>query len=304
MGFKEIIPGLTEMDVHIERDGFDSFLSAWLIRDKARGQTILADMGPASSIPKLCADLKGLGAGRIDYLIFTHIHLDHSGGVGQFHEQYPDTKIIAPQGARAHLIAPDKLFEASLAALGASLVGSYGKPLPLPSSAFTKEMPDGLTEIPTPGHAPFHNAYLYEMGGKRILFPGEAAGFFCKLPDGGVYQRPATPHKFFYDTAMESIDRLLSVGGVDIICYPHYGCAVGAEAESALKNAKNQLMLWKKVISAFSADESFEKIFAALCEEDGLLRGGAKLKETGAGAERERFFIWQSIRGFMGYIFK
>lgn len=302
MGFREIIPGLTELDIHIEREGFEKFLSVWLIRDKARGYTILAETGPASPIPKLCADLKELGANRIDYLVFTHIHLDHSGGVGQFHAEYPGARIIVPSGAQTHLIIPDKLFEASSATLGASLVESYGKPLPLPGGTFAKEMPRGLTEIRTPGHAPFHNAYLYELDEAVILFPGEAAGFFCKLPGGGVYQRPATPHKFFYDTALDSVDRLLSVGEVDIICYPHYGCAVGAETGTALKNAKNQLKLWKEVISAYPDDTPVEKIFGALWEKDMLLRGVDKLKD--AEAEREKYFIRQSIRGFMGYIFK
>lgn len=302
MVFREITNGLTELDLHIEKEGFENFLSAWLIRDAERGQTLLVETGPASSVPKLREDLQSLGADRIDYLIYTHIHLDHSGGAGQFHAKYPGTRIIAPAGGHAHLIAPDRLFEASVATLGASLVESYGKPAPLPGSAFAKEAPEGLTIINTPGHAPFHDSYLYELGGKRILFPGEAAGFFCKLPGGRVYQRPATPHKFFYDTALASLDRLLDIGEADIICYPHYGAAVGEDAKKALPNAKKQLKLWKDVISAFAPDAREDEVFAALCEADALVRGVSGLLEPEAG--REMYFIRQSVRGFMGYIFK
>lgn len=302
MAFREITAGLTELDVSIEKEGFHNFLSMWLIRDEKRGQTILVETGPAAAVPQLRDDLKKLGADKIDYLIYTHIHIDHSGGVGQFHKEYPDTKIMAPAGGHAHLIAPERLYEASIATLGTSLIDSYGKPVPLPAAALSTEAPQGLTVINTPGHAPFHDSYLYDLGGTRILFPGEAAGFYCKLPDGAAYQRPATPHKFFYDTAAESLDRLLALGPVDIICYPHYGCARYEDAKTALGNAKKQLELWKNVISTFTADSPDDGVIAALCEADPLLRGVNSLPKD--DMEREMYFIRQSVNGFKGYIFK
>lgn len=303
MVFKQITAGLAELDVRVEKEGFQNFLSMWLIRDEKRGQTILVETGPAAAAPGLFIDLKDMVADdKIDFLIYTHIHLDHSGGAGQFHEKYPYTKIMAPLGGHAHLVAPERLYEASIATLGASLIDSYGKPVPLPDDAFIKEPPHGLRVINTPGHAPFHDAYLYDLDGVRLLFPGEAAGFFCKLPDGGAYQRPSTPHKFFYETAVESLDRLLEQGPVDIICYPHYGCAREEDAVTAIGNAKKQLMLWKDVISTFTADSPADEVFTALREADGLLRGLGALSR--GDIEREMYFIRQSINGFMGYIFK
>lgn len=301
MSFKEIIPGLVEIDIFIPRTGFkEHFLSAWLLLDRCRGQSILVETGPASSIPALCADLRELGEPKIDYLIYTHIHMDHSGGAGQFHAEFPDTKIIAPSAGRAHLIAPDKLFQASLDTLGPSLVGDYGRPLPLPGSSFAEGLPPGLSLISTPGHAPFHDSYLYELGGEKILFPGEAGGFFSKLPDGSVYQRPATPHKFFYDTAIESLDRLIAIQDVSVTCYPHYGCASGSDAQTSLKKVREQMELWRDVISALPADSSEDKIFDALYEKDALLRNIDKLDKDAAA--REKFFIGQSINGYLGYI--
>lgn len=301
MSFKEIIPGLVEIDIFIPRTGFnENFLSAWLLLDRQREQTILVETGPASSIPALCADLRELGEPKIDYLIYTHIHLDHSGGAGQFHAKFPDTKIIAPDAGRVHLIAPDKLYQASLDTLGSSLVGDYGRPAPLPGSAFAEGLPPGLSRISTPGHAPFHDSYLYELGGEKILFPGEAAGFFCKLPDGSVYQRPATPHKFFYDTAAESLESLIAIPDVSIICFQHYGCARGADAQILLKRAKAQMKLWRDVISTFPAGSSKEKIFDALYEKDALLRNADKFDKDAAA--REQFFIGQSISGYLGYV--
>lgn len=301
MSFKEIAPGLTQINVPIPKEGFENFLSTWLLRDLKRCQTILAETGPASSVPALRADLRQLGVESIDYLIYTHIHLDHSGGAGQFYQMFPETKIIVPAGGRAHLVTPNVLFQASLDTLGADIVGSYGRPFPLPSKAFADRTPGGLTVLNTPGHAPYHDSYLYELDGSRILFPGEAAGFFRKLPDGSTYQRPATPHRFFYDVAVESLDRLTAIGNVDVICYPHYGCALGCDAQTALKNARAQLELWKNVISGLTAETPVDRVFSALYEKDALLGNIEKLDR--GGAEREKYFIMQSIRGFMGYIF-
>lgn len=301
MSFKEVIQGLVEIDVNIPREGFASFLSVWLVRDEARRQTILVETGPASSIQPLVEDLKRLGVDKIDYLLFTHIHLDHSGGAGQFHAKFPETNVIAPWGAEAHLVAPDRLYQASVVALGSSLVESYGEPIPLPSRVFAGNAVNGVTFINTPGHAPFHGSYLYVLDGKRLLFPGEAAGFFQKLSDGSVYQRPATPHRFFYNMALGSLDNLLALGDVDMICYPHFGSAGGEDARSALKQARSQMKLWKDVVSAHTPDTSEEKLFDALCVKDALLRNIEKLDKRVSA--RERFFISQSIRGFKGFIF-
>ena len=111
MNTKEVVKGLTKIILPVPRGGFESFIIGWHIDDKTRGRSILMETGPASSVPQLIEDLKQMSAGEPDYLLYTHIHLDHSGGAGQFHQKFPGTKIIAPLKGRPHLIDPERLIQ-------------------------------------------------------------------------------------------------------------------------------------------------------------------------------------------------
>ncbi|MFA7651172.1 MAG: MBL fold metallo-hydrolase [Synergistaceae bacterium] len=299
MNTKEIIKGLTEIILPVPRGGFESFIIGWHIDDKTRGRTILMETGPASSVPQLIEDLKQMNAGEPDYLLYTHIHLDHSGGAGQFHQKFPGTKIIAPLKGRPHLVDPERLIQGSRENLG-DLCDVYGMPIPLPEEALADpniEL-DGLKIIDTPGHAPYHSSYLYDLDGVRILFPGEAAGCYFELPDGSVFMRPATPHKFFYETAMGSLQKLIDLGDADLICYPHSGCS--RDPKGLLVMAKEQMAFWKDIISALPAGAGTEDGVKALLKHDPALAQIGKLPEK--DREREAFFLRQSVDGYLGYV--
>ncbi len=299
MNTKEVIKGLTEIILPVPRGGFESFIIGWHIDDKTRGRSILMETGPASSVPQLIEDLKQMSAGEPDYLLYTHIHLDHSGGAGQFHQKFPGTKIIAPLKGRPHLIDPERLIQGSRENLG-DLCDVYGMPIPLPEEALADpdiEL-DGLEIIDTPGHAPHHSSYLYDLDGVRILFPGEAAGCYFELPDGSIFMRPATPHKFYYETAMASLQKLIDLGDVDLICYPHSGCS--RDPKGLLEMAASQMAFWKDIISALPADAGTEDGVKALLKNDPALAQIDKLPEK--DREREAFFLRQSVDGYLGYV--
>lgn len=299
MNVKEALPGLSQIVLTIPRGGFESFITGWLIRDGRRGRTILMETGPAISIEPLVRDLSALGVDRIDYLLYTHVHLDHSGGAGQFHKYHPETKIIAPTRGRPHLVNPEKLVAGSRTNLG-DLCDVYGEPLPLPEEALAPVdfALEGLEIIDTPGHAPHHSSYVYELDGTRVLFAGEAGGCCFELEDGSVFMRPATPHKFFYDAAIASLDRLIALEDIDLVCYPHSGCS--RECKKLLAMSRAQMELWREIISKLPEDAKTEDAAAAVKERDPVMKLLAKLPD--GEREREEFFIRQSVDGYLGYI--
>lgn len=299
MSVSEIIPGLYRINLPIPRGGFESFLDGWLIKDIVRDQTILVETGPASAVPELLQRLADMNISKIDYLIYTHIHMDHAGGIGHFIKEYPDTMVLAPERGRKHLIDPSKLIAASRTSLG-SLCDVYGEPLPIRAENLL-ESPnaiEGLETIDTPGHAPHHSSYIYELNGKRILFIGEAAGCWFRLSDGSCFMRPATPHKFFYDTEMESLNKLLGLKDIDIACFPHSGFT--QHPHEVMQKAKSQLELWLKTAEALPAGAGPEEMAQRLAEADPMMK---KLKELPENVRRrEDYFIRQSAKGFLGWV--
>lgn len=161
--------GLHLIDLPQPMAGFHNFLSAWYFVD-ALGRRVVVDPGPASSIPGLIGRLSELTDG-VDLVLLTHIHLDHSGGVGQFCAHYTDAKVLVHPKGKKHLLAPGKLWSASLDTLG-DVARMYGEPLPLEASALADHALAGMTPLETPGHAPHHLAFLVPFRGERLFFVG------------------------------------------------------------------------------------------------------------------------------------
>ena len=82
-----------------------------------QGRGAFVDTGTAHSVPLLLAALGacGLSPADVDYVLLTHIHLDHAGGAGQLMNALPNaTRVLHPRGAR-HRVDPEKLIGASIA---------------------------------------------------------------------------------------------------------------------------------------------------------------------------------------------
>ena len=60
----------------------------------------------------------GLTPEHLDWIILTHIHLDHAAGAGALMEKCPNAKLVVhPRGA-AHMINPEKLEAGTMAVYG------------------------------------------------------------------------------------------------------------------------------------------------------------------------------------------
>lgn len=284
------------IDLPQDMPGFRRFISCWFFRD-ALGRSLVVDPGPMSTIPLLNKELSGLADG-VDLILLTHIHLDHAGGIGEFCKSWPGATVIAHPRAFRHLREPKKLWSASVKTLG-DVALAYGEPAPLSSDVPLAEGDGaGLIEVlPTPGHAPHHiSLRAPSSDGQRLLFAGEAAGMAVPTLDDKLWLRPATPPRYDHKAAINSMDLLLRViEGGELLCYAHWGSA--EDARGRIELAREQYGRWLETIKAMS-DRPIDGIVERLLASDPLLQ--AELEPD--LMERERAFIVNSVRGFLGFI--
>ena len=108
--------GIHTIDTHYLRPSFDA--AHLVVQD---GRAAFIDCGTAHSVPHLLAALTahGLAPTAVDWLLLTHVHLDHAGGAGQLLQALPNARLaVHPRGA-PHMIDPRKLIDASIAVYGA-----------------------------------------------------------------------------------------------------------------------------------------------------------------------------------------
>ncbi len=110
--------GISVVDTDFVRPRFDA---SFLIVEN--GRAAFVETGPNSAVPHLLAALEAHGLERdaVDYVIPTHVHLDHAGGAGLLMQHLPRAKlVIHPRGAR-HMIDPSVLMEGVRAVYGAEV---------------------------------------------------------------------------------------------------------------------------------------------------------------------------------------
>ena len=277
-------------------EGFTKFISAWIYQGD--DCTLLVDPGPLSSIPVLLKGLERLGITRLDYILLTHIHIDHAGGTGKLLKYFPEARVICHPDGIKHLVNPDKLWQGSLKVLG-KMAEAYGEIIPVPAASisFSAHIGDlDLQAILTPGHAQHHLCFCYE----DLLFGGEVVGVRSEV-DGGIYMRPATPPRFFLEVALESIDRVMFLEPRYLV-FAHYGLV--EPAMEYLEIGRNQLLLWVKGVETVAAqgmDEGMEdRLFDWLVDHDPVYRRINQLPP--AVFARERYFLKNSMNGMLGYL--
>lgn len=176
----------------------------------------MIETGPASSLERTLEGLGEAGVTDLDFIILTHIHLDHAGAVGHMARRFPKAQIVVRAEGAPHLADPSRLW-ASASRLYPNMEELWGKMEPVPEERITAIAADGravdlgggrrIDAIYAPGHAKHQMALLDRQKGD--MFAGDAIGVF--LPEAGVI-RPATPPPDFdLVLAIDSIERLRSL---------------------------------------------------------------------------------------------
>jgi glyoxylase-like metal-dependent hydrolase (beta-lactamase superfamily II) len=276
--------------------GFEAFICSWVHK---REPFFIVDVGPAVTANALIEALRALDIERLDFILLTHIHLDHAGAIGEVARVFPDTPIVCHPAGIPHLIDPTNLWRGTLKTLGRT--GEvYGPLQPVAPDRLQDAAtfgPAGIAPLLTPGHSQHHVSYHTT----RYLFAGEAGGVYWISPRGRIYLRPATPPRFFFDIYRQSVD-LLIAHEPTTMCYGHYGITNAAVAR--LREHRDQLTRWRRVIAAEMAgpkqDDFLRHCLDRLLQEDPLLAGYHEMDPL--VQQREKGFLLNSISGFAGYL--
>jgi glyoxylase-like metal-dependent hydrolase (beta-lactamase superfamily II) len=186
------------------------------------GRAAFVDVGTNNSVPYLLAALAQLGVSRdaVDYVLLTHVHLDHAGGAGRLMGELPHAQaVLHPRGA-PHMIDPSRLIAGSRAVYGEERFARlYGELVPIPP-ARVHVVKDGeritlgereLTFLHTRGHAEHHYVVVDEA--HASIFTGDTFGISygaLQTPRGAFITPSTVPTQFDPEQHLASIDRMLA----------------------------------------------------------------------------------------------
>jgi glyoxylase-like metal-dependent hydrolase (beta-lactamase superfamily II) len=297
MAIHRILDNIFLVDLDLPRPGFHHFISSWVIKGGDRAMVV--DPGPSATVAALLNALRQIGIKGVDYVLLTHIHLDHAGGCGDLMKAYPDPIVFCHPQAVSHLSDPERLWQGSVKFLG-DLARAYGQPSPVKTELLCSEgdihwRDYTIQSLQTPGHASHHLCFF----SGDMLFAGEVVG--VRVPfKNKPYIRPATPPPFRPEIALKSIS-LVTERSPEVICYGHYGFL--KDAVGMLERGQEQIRLWLSLIEernkkGVSLDE--DDILGEILAKDPYVSPFYQLEPD--IRERELYFIKNSIRGMVGFV--
>jgi glyoxylase-like metal-dependent hydrolase (beta-lactamase superfamily II) len=241
--------GIHTIDTGFVRPQFDA---AYLIVE--RGHAAFIDCGTAFSVPRMLTalDATGLTPADVDWLILTHVHLDHAGGAGALLARLPNARLVVhPRGAR-HMIDPTQLWAGASAVYGEAVMEqTYGRLTPVPAARVLEAPDDGSIDLAgrplrclaTPGHAKHHIA-VYDARA-NVCFTGDVFGLSYRDFDttADPFILPTTsPVQFDPPALHASIDRLLALHP-QAMYLTHYGRVENVERLAADLHAQIDAMV-------------------------------------------------------------
>lgn len=208
------------------------------------GRAAFVDNNTSRATPLLMEALAGQGLGpeAVDYLIVTHVHLDHAGGTATLLAQCPNATILAHPRAARHLIDPARLVAGAKAVYGEEKFEQlYGVIEPIPASR-VHEVSDGevidwggrsLRFLHVRGHAN-HHMVIHDSRTNGV-FSGDAFGLgrTPAMRPGPAFLVSATaPADFDPDEARIALRRIVETGAAHVFL-AHYGRLDAPASEAA-----------------------------------------------------------------------
>ena len=214
--YERVAEGVIAIDTEFVRPRMDA--SHLIVED---GHAAFVDTGTFFSVPNLLGALaaQDLDVDAVDYILLTHVHLDHAGGVGRLAAALPRARVLVHPRGVSHIVDPSILAAATQAVYGeARFAQEYGQVTGVPAERIDG-VEDGrrirmgrrtLEVVYTPGHA-LHHLCIVDRDTAEV-FTGDAFGVSYRELDtaAGEFIFPTTsPSQFDPQQLHASIDRIL-----------------------------------------------------------------------------------------------
>ena len=277
----------------LEPNNEKEFITIYILIDN---KITLIETGPACSHDNLIRGINkaGFTLSDIDFIIPTHIHLDHFGGGGHIMEVCHNAKAVVHPNAVYHVSEVDKWWSGSLDFLG-DVAELYGEPLPIPEERIISAE-DGfkldlgtstLNAIHTPGHAPHHITWI----NNESAFVGDYLGLWYPEINKAF---PVTPGYYRHDLALQSISYMSKLK-IEELFYTHFG---PRPAAGAFQQTLNEFETWMSTVEdGFHENLSSKEILDTLF----LTQDGLKLTDIKHGIHQRNTHLG-SVEGMMGWI--
>lgn len=209
--------GIYALDSGYFRDEFDA---VHLVIEN--GRVAVIDTSTRYAVPRIVEALHALGLSEasVDWIMLTHVHLDHAGGAGALMRLCPNARLtVHPRGAR-HMIDPSRLWTAVCDVYGVEMATrEYGGLEPIPADRILETAEGASVSLSgrvfefwdSPGHAR-HHVYIRDAK-TGAFFTGDTFGISYRDFDteqGAFVFVTSSPSQFNPDEFKASVRRLMA----------------------------------------------------------------------------------------------
>jgi glyoxylase-like metal-dependent hydrolase (beta-lactamase superfamily II) len=188
------------------------------------GKNAVIDPGPTSQTKGVIDELRKLGVENLDWVLATHIHLDHVGGSWMLLNEYPESVLHCHPKGTTHMVDPSKVREGAEKLFG-ERINEYGEIKGLQESRVQVSRDHEVIDLDgvilevywTPGHSSHSQCYFEPDS--RTVFVGDAVGH--SIGDAGPVI-PVSPPPHNPLQALESIELIRSLRP-ETLCVAHFG---------------------------------------------------------------------------------
>ncbi|MHA1269630.1 MAG: MBL fold metallo-hydrolase [Candidatus Helarchaeota archaeon] len=259
--------------------------AVYFIMDK---KIVLIDTGTASDARKINKYIKEeIGCSKIDYLIITHGHLDHYGGLSYFIKRHDPVFVLISNKSINKINEIKELIKRKN--LNSKLIEVQE------GDKFNIGEMHTLKILETPGHSPDHIS-IFDLK-TRYLYVGDSAGAYHI---GKKFSRPtAYAPDFNYTDYLKTLNRFIgmNISGIGI---SSYGFVKGSKSKGVLKFGLNIFKNWYETIKKnYLEGKDINEIYEIIIDKFGKSPGEIQEHQPESWT---RQFLCSSIQGFIDFI--